>query len=61
MRDRGTHETLDLEERRQDLRDQRWRRWRSMMLTGALSTALVTDQISIKQAIGWLLSATGMT
>lgn len=60
MRDRRTHRQLNLEQRRQDLRDQRWRRWRSMILTMVLSAALLTDRIPVEQAIDRALAAIGM-
>jgi hypothetical protein len=52
--DRKTERQLALEGKRQDLRDQRWRRERSMIVTTTLCAGLFTGTVPIKEVIGAL-------
>jgi hypothetical protein len=54
-----TDQQFEREQRRQDLLDQRWRRWRSMiitlLLTPAISYGLLVGKGSIEKALGGVL------
>lgn len=52
---------FDHEERRQNLLDQRWKRWRSMLATATLSAGLLTGAIPLEKALEALLKAIGAT
>jgi hypothetical protein len=63
----STDRQFEREQRRQDLLDRRWQRWRSMIFTLtisarnliiplAVSVGLLTGTIPIQRALEWLLS-----
>lgn len=60
LRDCQTSADLDREERREDLRDQRWRRWRNMIATFTCSAGVLTGVIPIEQGIAALRAAIGI-
>lgn len=55
-----TSEDLDHEERREDLRDQRWRRWRNMIVTCTCSAGVLSGAVPIEQGIAALRAALGI-
>ena len=57
--DRKSERQLALEGQRQDLRDQRWRRERSIMVTTTLCIGLLTDAVPIKEVTGALVKSLG--
>lgn len=57
LRECRTDEDFACEERREKLRDQRWRRWRSMIITTGLGASLITGQIPFSEALHVVLGA----
>jgi hypothetical protein len=51
----STDQQFDRERRRQDLLDQRWRRWRSMIVTMGVFIGIVTGAIPVEKAVVTLL------
>lgn len=60
LRGLKTERQFDREARRQLLLDQRWRRWRSMIITGALVCGSVTGAIPIDNVVESLVKAIGV-
>ena len=52
-----TVEQFDGEKQRQDLLDQRWRRWRNMIVTFAFAIGVLTGAVPIDQVLDTLLEA----
>ncbi len=49
------------EARRQQLLDQRWRRWRSMIVTAIVSLGVVAGEIPLDRVVDALLKAVGIS
>ncbi len=59
LRSLATDEQFDHEQRRQDLLDQRWKRWRSMLTTATLSAGVLTGAIPLGKAMDGVLKLIG--
>jgi len=55
----ATDQEFDRERRRQDLLDQRWRRWRSMIVTMGAFIGIATGVIPVEKAVSALLGTIG--
>ncbi len=55
-----TDRQFDREERRQDLLDRRWRRWRSIIFTLTVSVGALTGAIPLEEVVDALLQAIGI-
>jgi len=56
----NTDEQFNREKRRQELLDQRWHRWRSMILTATVPVAVLAGAIPVDKAVAALLGAMGV-
>jgi hypothetical protein len=57
----GTDQDIACEKRRQDLLDQRWRRWQSMIWTSTVVGATLSGAIPIGKALSALAAAVGLS
>jgi hypothetical protein len=57
LRDCRTDQQLDREQRRQDLRDQRSRRWMRIIFSTGLVAAVLTGRIPVREIIDAVLTA----
>jgi hypothetical protein len=55
----ATDRQFERERRRQDLLDQRWRRWRSMIVTTGVLIGFATGLIPVEKAMAVLLGTIG--
>jgi phosphate/sulfate permease len=55
----ATDQQFERERRRQDLLDQRWRRWRSMLVTTGALVGFATGLIPVEKAMAVLLGTIG--
>lgn len=60
LRDCQTSEDLNQEERREDLRDRRWKRWRNMIVTVTFSAGMLTGAVPIKPTLDAIRAAIGI-
>ena len=54
-----TDQQFDREQRRQDLFDQRWRRWRSMLVTAGAFVLIAIGTMPVGKAVAALLRVVG--